>query len=88
MNVAGANDDALDLFDFGDEEGPGYQAKLQHPLGVHFCEANNTLYVTDTYNHKIKVMAPKQGCEEIGLVSETPLLNWIGDAHDARVRDG
>ena len=56
VNVAGANDDILDLFDFGDSEGVGYSAKLQHPLGVHYCEANLTLYVADTYNHKIKVM--------------------------------
>ncbi len=27
-NVAGANDDPLDLFDFGDKEGAGYSAKL------------------------------------------------------------
>ena len=55
-NVAGANDDASDLFDFGDSEGVGFAAKLQHPLGVHYCEANQTLYVADTYNHKIKEM--------------------------------
>ena len=55
-NVAGANPDSHDLFDFGDEIGKGHQAKLQHPLGVHFCKANNTLYVADTYNHKIKAM--------------------------------
>ena len=56
QNVAGANEDALDLFDFGDEEGVGYACKLQHPLGVHYCHANKSLYVADTYNHKIKVM--------------------------------
>lgn len=27
-NVAGANEDCLDLFDFGDAEGAGYSAKL------------------------------------------------------------
>ena len=53
-NVAGANSDARDLFDFGDSDGKGHNAKLQHPLGVHYCEANKTLYVADTYNHKIK----------------------------------
>jgi len=26
--VAGANDDELDLFDFGDKEGASYEAKL------------------------------------------------------------
>ena len=28
MNVAGANQDFLDLFDFGDAEGSGYEAKF------------------------------------------------------------
>ena len=28
MNVAGANSEPRDLFDFGDEEGSGYHAKL------------------------------------------------------------
>ena len=28
MNVAGANEDEADLFDFGDTEGVGYSAKL------------------------------------------------------------
>lgn len=36
-NVVGANDDVKDLFDFGDTEGTGFKAKLQHPLGVHYC---------------------------------------------------
>ena len=55
-NVAGANANQADLFAFGDKEGSGHSAKLQHPLGVHYCPANQTLYVADTYNHKIKVM--------------------------------
>lgn len=32
----------------------GVEAKLQHPLAVAYCESNKTLYVADTYNHKIK----------------------------------
>jgi len=37
VNVAGANSNERDLFAFGDEEGAGYNAKLQHCLGVHYC---------------------------------------------------
>jgi DNA-binding beta-propeller fold protein YncE len=44
------------LFDFGDVDGVGSQAKLQHPLGVVFHDGS--LYVADTYNHKIKVVDP------------------------------
>jgi len=40
------------LFDFGDVDGRGDKARLQHPLGVVY--ANGKLYVADTYNHKIK----------------------------------
>ena len=87
-NVAGANSDPRDLFDFGDEEGKGYTAKLQHPLGVHYCAANRTLYVTDTYNHKIKVM--QAASEEDTLTKQTMLTSWIGTSTDKnpRVLDG
>ncbi len=40
------------LFDFGDEDGPFAQAKLQHPLGVLYHDG--AVYIADTYNHKIK----------------------------------
>jgi thiol-disulfide isomerase/thioredoxin len=41
-----------DLFEFGDADGAGDAARLQHPLGVLY--AGGALYVADTYNHKIK----------------------------------
>jgi DNA-binding beta-propeller fold protein YncE len=44
------------LFTFGDIDGKIGTAKLQHALGVIFFEGK--LYVTDTYNHKIKVIDP------------------------------
>ena len=59
--VAGANENDGDLYAFGDVDGQGYDAKLQHPLGVHYCVANETLYVCDTYNHKVKILAPLEG---------------------------
>ncbi len=40
------------LFDFGDEDGPFDQAKLQHPLGILYYDG--AVYIADTYNHKIK----------------------------------
>ncbi len=42
------------LFDFGDVDGQGEKARLQHPLGVAW--ADGTLYVADTYNNKIKAI--------------------------------
>jgi DNA-binding beta-propeller fold protein YncE len=45
------------LFDFGDVDGNGAAAKLQHALGVAFHDGK--LFVADTYNSKIKVIDPK-----------------------------
>lgn len=42
------------LFAFGDYDDVGMEAKFQHPLGVAYCDSSKTLYVADTYNHKIK----------------------------------
>ena len=42
----------LDLFVFGDTDGADHKVRLQHPLGI--TSFDGTLYVTDTYNHKIK----------------------------------
>lgn len=42
------------LFDFGDEDGIGKEAKLQHPIGVQYYDGK--VYVADTYNSKLKVI--------------------------------
>jgi DNA-binding beta-propeller fold protein YncE/cytochrome oxidase Cu insertion factor (SCO1/SenC/PrrC family) len=46
-----------DLFEFGDVDGFGRAARLQHPLGVVYVDG--TLYVADTYNNKIKRLDPR-----------------------------
>jgi hypothetical protein len=46
----------LDLFVFGDRDGTGPQARLQHPIGVEHYDG--ILYVADTYNNKIKQVFP------------------------------
>jgi len=48
-----------DLFEFGDQDGSGDAARLQHPLGVAVHEGR--VFIADTYNHKIKVLDPKSG---------------------------
>ena len=40
------------LFEFGDIDGVGDGARLQHPLGILYHDG--ALFVADTYNHKIK----------------------------------
>ena len=74
------------MFDFGDTEGVGYNGKLQHPLGVHYCAGNKTLYVADTYNHKIKMI----GLDGADKSAYKNLKNWIGTSKDKnpRVVDG
>ena len=41
------------LFEFGDRDAKGLQARLQHALGVSYY--NGKLYIADTYNNKIKL---------------------------------
>ncbi|KAK1432524.1 hypothetical protein QVD17_09421 [Tagetes erecta] len=45
------------LFKFGDRDGIGSEVLLQHPLGV-LCGKDGQIYVTDSYNHKIKKLDP------------------------------
>lgn len=43
------------LFAFGDVDGVGIDARLQHPLGVTWDKKRNLLYVADSYNHKVSL---------------------------------
>ena len=54
LNPSGRVDTLVggDLFDFGDIDGEGRRARLQHPLGVVYHQG--AIYVADTYNNKIK----------------------------------
>ena len=85
------------LFVFGDKDGDGDKARLQHPIGLTY--GNGALFVADTYNAKIKRVDPSSGQtttialpdktlgEPAGLVwsSETVLL--VADTnHDRIVR--
>ncbi|KAJ1417181.1 Six-bladed beta-propeller, TolB-like [Sesbania bispinosa] len=45
------------LFKFGDQDGIGSEVLLQHPLGV-LCGKDGEIYITDSYNHKIKKLDP------------------------------
>ncbi|XP_041671594.1 NHL repeat-containing protein 2 isoform X1 [Cheilinus undulatus] len=57
--LVGGERDPMNLFAFGDVDGKGVDAKLQHPLGVAWAPEQSLLYVADSYNHKIKVIDPK-----------------------------
>ncbi len=68
-----------DLFDFGDVNGKGENARFQHPLGV--AVAERRLYVADSYNHKIRAIDLRSrfvsnliGSGKPGLQNDIPAL--------------
>ncbi len=71
------------LFGFGDVDGKGEAARLQHCLGVAYGDGK--LYVADTYNNRIKVCDPKTravkalvGAHERGSSDDPPRFNEPG----------
>jgi thiol-disulfide isomerase/thioredoxin/DNA-binding beta-propeller fold protein YncE len=87
------------LFDFGDTDGVGTAARLQHPLGVSYDSSRKCLWIADTYNNKIKKMdtISKQvssfeectGLAEPGGLSVAGDRLWIANtnAHEIRCLD-
>ncbi|XP_032137581.1 NHL repeat-containing protein 2 isoform X2 [Sapajus apella] len=71
-HLVGGERDPMNLFAFGDIDGVGINAKLQHPLGVTWDKKRNLLYVADSYNHKIKVVDPKtKNCTTLAGTGDT-----------------
>lgn len=77
--LVGGDRDPLNLFAFGDVDGKGLEAKLQHPLGVCWLPTRQEVVrailtltcqlVCDTYNHKLKLLNP----------STNTLTTWCGN---------
>lgn len=63
------------LFDFGDVDGAGDEARLQHPVGLTMHDG--MVYVADSYNHRIKRLDP----------STRRVSAWIGSG-EAGYQDG
>ncbi len=57
--AGGDPENPRNLFHFGDEDGAGPGKRFQHPLGL--AMVGDTLYVADSYNHKIKSVNVKTG---------------------------
>lgn len=52
------------LFGFGDRDGQGLAVRLQHCIGI--AIASDRLWITDTYNHKIKQIDSRMGlCQTV-----------------------
>ena len=58
-NVVGGDGTSTNLFSYGDKDGYGIEAKLQHPVGLEYIEPIQKIIVTDSYNHKLKIVDPQ-----------------------------
>ncbi len=74
-----------DLFAFGDHDGVGDNVRLQHPLGVAYHDG--TVYVADTYNHRIKALDPSVG-SVLGLLGDGQPGDALGDRPRFREPNG
>jgi len=62
------------LFAFGDKDGNGAKARLQHPLAVATVRGGTQVVVADSYNHKLKLVDPAQGSVKTLVGSGKPGL--------------
>lgn len=70
------------LFDFGDIDGIGDKARIQHSLGIVYNETDGLIYIADTYNNKIKTVNPKT--KEVKTYSGTGLAGTRDGTVDAQ----
>jgi DNA-binding beta-propeller fold protein YncE len=73
------------LFSFGDQDGSFEQALLQHTSGI-AADGGDTLFVADTYNHKLKRMDLKTG-RVTTLVGDGMPGRGMGAAISARLNE-
>jgi thiol-disulfide isomerase/thioredoxin len=71
------------LFDFGDRDGVGEEARLQHPQGLAWWAEGGALLVADTYNHRIKRLDPATR-EVRSLAGSGEAGREDGEAEEAR----
>lgn len=64
------------LFDFGDADGVGTAARLEHPQGIAY--ADGFLYVADTYNHKIRRIDTATAVVQTVAGSEPGFMDGVG----------
>lgn len=66
------------LFAYGDRDGSGFYARLQHPLGVAYWKGAQKVIIADSYNHKLKLLDPSSG----------QLRSWVGDGERGLIDGG
>ena len=75
--AGGENAQPRNLFAFGDKDGIGEAARMQHVLGVLWWPSEQKIIVADTYNHRLKLVDPKTG----------EAKRWVGSGKPG-LRDG
>jgi thiol-disulfide isomerase/thioredoxin len=80
------------LFDFGDLDGIGKAARLQHPQGLDFDKTSNSIYIADTFNNKIRrydipsrsltSLAPELPLNEPGGLCICDGVLWVANTND------
>ena len=95
-NVCGGSKNPMDLFSFGDADGLGTNAKLQHPLGVAYVQ--DKVFIADSYNHKLKVVTdlasknpkcstcPVLGLDEPGGLCFANEKLYIADTNNHKIK--
>ncbi len=71
------------LFDYGDEDGQGLEAKLQHPQGI--ALAGGRLIIADTYNHKLRAI--NLLTREVTTVAGSSERGWSDGRGEAALLD-
>ena len=99
--VGGDNLQPDNLFAYGDVDGKGAVAKLQHPLDVKFTKIGDEdlLVVADSYNHALKIINLKtKNCQRIKMDRYTQLNEpnsvfigednriWIADTNNHGIK--
>ncbi|CAF4291063.1 unnamed protein product, partial [Adineta steineri] len=83
-NLIGGDADPTNLSAFGDLDGSGYSAKLQHPVGVAFHYPTSQLYITDTFNNKLKYIDMKTLVCSSYFVTDTDTKKQRGETNSAK----
>lgn len=86
-NVVGGDIDHKNLFAYGDVDGTGNQARLQHPLSVVMATEDGPLLLADSYNHKIKsIDIMKRKCQTL-LGTGKPGSNKGGNLRETELNE-
>ncbi|KAI2803983.1 NHL repeat-containing protein 2, partial [Blomia tropicalis] len=66
--LVGGSSNPLDLFAFGDADGVGMKCRLQHCMGIAAHPTKDIVFITDTFNHKVKQISLETNkCETLTL---------------------